>query len=773
MDQLGEYAAARDRASGADQARQRIAESVTRVVQAASGLDVFDVVEALRLENALFDPEEYKETEDEGSLALIELVAVILSARGSRSPVGMAPEGDEQQSVREVLAEVTLAAREALRAGQFMALFEAVAEPEEDAFLAFSVRVREVGMRNLSYPHMVEETLSALFEDPSLEVACRRVMGCTVPEIRAVFKAMTELQAECWDRNQSVMLEIGEMAAEHQSTPLPTDVVARGRELLRGLVRQPSECSLLSTQELASRTGLPVNVVAGVVELFATPMLETDPLGAALAFLRGDSRFRLRPILLDGSGNFAAPHNALLTPAIQGRVEEALVGDKQAWEAYREKRGKLVEEAATELVSRHLPGCEEYLGLEYFVPTTDEVERNGSAAYTKLVEGDALLVVDDVAIVLEAKSGTLRGRSRAGDRLRLRGDLRRIVTGAAEQGERLRGRILEDKGLRLRDGSWLDLGKVREVHTIAVSLEDLSGIATVTSELVDAGLLSGESLPWTVSLHDLRIISEIVDRPSELLLYIRRRTEPNMTRHFVAVDEIDFFMHFYAGQLYVEADPDQVRTELPQLAAPTTRDYRKYKKQGRELLTSRTDPVDAWYMNRLGYRQTPAAKPKMNADVDLLALVDNLAERREPGWLAMSAQLLDVDTPTQRRWGRMARQLSDRTRGDGQLHSVATPGGTKRGNSFLLIWMTTPPGADVSFMQRQLEQYVIAKKHQLQVARALGILIDGATADLLTTVYDHRIPGPDAALDRLGAWLRLADSVAHPPPPSPKRRGTR
>ena len=111
--------------------------------------------------------------------------------------------------------------------------------------------------------------------------------------------------------------------------------------------------------------------------------------------------------------------------------------------------------------------------------------------------------------------------------------------------------------------------------------------------MVAAGLLSDSALPWTVSLHDLRVICELIDRPAELLLYLRRRTEPDITRRFHAVDELDFFLHFFAGQLYAEPDPDRVHRELPQLGTPSVRDRRQRRQQGLELLTSRTDALDA------------------------------------------------------------------------------------------------------------------------------------------------------------------------------------
>lgn len=199
------------------------------------------------------------------------------------------------------------------------------------------------------------------------------------------------------------------------------------------------------------------------------------------------------------------------------------------------------------------------------------------------------------------------------------------------QANRMRERILQDNGLRLRDGSWLALDRVREVHAVAVSLDDLSGIATVTSHLVRAGLLPAAHLPWTVSLHDLRIVCELVDRPAELVLYLRRRTEPDVTRKFHAVDELDFFLEFYASGLFVEPDPDRVAAELPQFGEQPAAARRRFRDQRLSFLTSRTDALDAYYFHLLGARQTPAPKPSLNADPGVLALVDGLTSSGVPG----------------------------------------------------------------------------------------------------------------------------------------------
>jgi hypothetical protein len=759
-----------DPAAAAVLAEARVSEAAQSVARLTEHCDAFDVLEFIRLHNALANPDTYRETEHEGSAAVIELTALILAARGSRagSPV---PGGDPTPGPEQVVGGVEAAVRAAIDAGSMLIMFGSALDSDPFRQLSFGAVLREVSLRNVAYVHMVEDTLTAIFDEPNVEHACRAVMGCTVKQIRQVFAALQGLHEDAWNDRFTALKELGRLAESSAPEPddLPPEVLARGGELWAKVWNNPAGCSTFADDVIAQRANLDIGTVRTVLDLFTTPLTARPPEEAALEFFQGRSPLRVRPILRDPGGSSVVVHGGLLIPAIRERVEEALRADQLAWDIYSKHRGRYLEVAAADLVAAHLPGCASHLGLEYFVPAA--ATETGPAQYTKLVEGDGLLIVDDVAVVIECKAVALRAPSRTGDPLRLRQDLRRIVTDAAEQSERLRRRILDDGGLRLRDNSWLDLTTVREVHTIAVSLEDLSGIATVTTHLVAAGLLTDDSLPWTVSLHDLRIISEVIDRPAELLLYLRRRTEPDITRRFHAVDELDFFLHFFASKLYAEHDPELTHRELPQLGAPSVRDKRKYRQQALEFITSHTDSLDAWYMYRLGHRRTPAEKPRLNADQALLRVVDELAARREPGWLAMSATLLNGNTATQRRFAQIGERLVAQTRADGRPHSVTMPGGTRRGNSFLLAWGTADPHVAAAAARTHMASYVTAKKHQMQLDRALGLLYDSDTGGLAATVYDNRRPGADEALDLETTGLKGVEAFrTMPPRPAQRRR---
>ncbi|WP_306320146.1 MULTISPECIES: hypothetical protein [unclassified Streptomyces] len=66
-----------------------------------------------------------------------------------------------------------------------------------------------------------------------------------------------------------------------------------------------------------------------------------------------------------------------------------------------------------------------------------------------------LVVLDDVAILVEDKAVTLTALSRGGKTTRIRTDLTGIITKAAEQAGRMQDGIERDGGLRIEGEGWV------------------------------------------------------------------------------------------------------------------------------------------------------------------------------------------------------------------------------------------------------------------------------------------------------------------------------
>jgi hypothetical protein len=416
------------------------------------------------------------------------------------------------------------------------------------------------------------------------------------------------------------------------------------------------------------------------------------------------------------------------------------------------------------------------------LPASPGESGQGPANYTKRVEGDHLVTIDDVALIIEDKAVALAPSSRARETRRLRRDFASIVTKAAEQSGRLREAIVADKGIRVHGEGWVDLSHIREIHTIAVSLEDLTSISTATAELVRAGILTTTNVPWTVSIHDLELIARLVDHAAEFLLYLRRRRNPFTTVFFTAPDELDLFLEFFSSGLWVEPNPDDVRGAFPFLGETTTADRRRFERQVPAYITSRTDPLDAWHYAELAGGASSAAsrKPRMSRS-PLRDLIDHLQQAGAYGWLSTSATLLAGSSKAQSQMAQTPRDLLRNPFGDGRPRSLTMPVTTPDPEeSWLLVWMTRPAGSNPDAFSRSYTGYLQAKKLQLGIPRGALLIYSEQTGDFESFHFDGHLGPLDATLEPLLASLQPPEALTgrvHPAgrvrPGSRPPRGTR
>jgi hypothetical protein len=318
----------------------------------------------------------------------------------------------------------------------------------------------------------------------------------------------------------------------------------------------------------------------------------------------------------------------------------------------------------------------------------------------------------------------------------------------------------------------VDFSNIREIHTVAVSLDDLSFASTATAELVKAGLIDPDRIPWTVSLHDLDLITLLVDRPAEFLLYLRRRRDPEATVFYTSSDELDLFLYFFEAGLYVEPDPEKVREAMPFMPPPTTDERRRRRQQVPALITSRTDALDHWHYSQLAHQiddssthdiqglsnfsntavgapaddstAAPFAQNKASQDAHKPAmlcsplgdLIDTLQHRGDYAWLSIGATLLAGSTAFQEKMARLPTDLLNNPSPGGRERSVAVPFGSSREEGWLLIWITRPPGRQPDKFQQDTQDYLRVKMHQLLLPRGAVFVYDETTKKLADVYFD-------------------------------------
>lgn len=659
-------------------------------------------------------------------------------------------------------------------------------DPEDEfGFITEKVRGAEVWMRNSSYPDQVEITVRELFANEDVDQALRADLGFGVDEAFRTLQGCHEMQV---DRFSARVNKWGdETIGVMQAHPRGLNEEERAHYIgqWQHLWEPKSHFVTISAQEVADCTGLDCAAVQAVFEFFTIDLSGSTPRSVIDAFAAGDNPLRTNPVVAGMDGRFMLVHDAHIVVAVREAFEQHLKGT-QAWDKYQAHRGKVLEERTEAALARVLPGATVLHGFEYYVPATESEEAGPVEGYTKRVESDHLFILDDIAIIVEDKAVAIAPAARAGDTRRLRNNLTRIIERAVGQARRLRDRIEADRGLRLHGAEWMDLSSVREIHVVAVSLEDLAATTTGTAELVKAGFIDKDCIAWTVSLHDLDLIVELIDHPSEFLLYLRRRTDPLATVIYTAVDELDLFLHFQQRGLYVEPDPDKLRKQFPYLPAITNAERRRFKRQTPEYITSLTDQLDAWHQQRVvmesrnPYGAGQAAEPDFAATLTvekpamapspLRDLLDELKANRAFAWLSIGATLLSGDKTTQEQMARIPHSLLGNPFEDGRGRSVTMPIVDPRGDSWVLAWITRPPTKDVNEFAHEMSIYIQAKAHQWGMRRAVAFLYDETTHALDRTLYESHLDDLAPEVEAALAKLQPADALSLLRPPTAKGR---
>ncbi|WP_406294354.1 preprotein translocase subunit SecA [Embleya sp. NBC_00888] len=714
-------------------------DAITRIVVKARRFDALRLIEVGRLAFLPMAPEGAIRVDAEASAARLELLALVALAAqlGTETPGTRDRDAVADQEMSQFVSEAKEELDALLRLAHMRA-FAAIDSNDKLAMVSLLIQGAEVHMRNSSYPEMVAVTNRALLDgEPNVHAALIAELGFDANDALAVLEACHDLQLRHMNERMTELARSGFMSMFEPAADEVTVAVG----------------------DIVAHTGIAEERVHAVVESFRLDLGTASPAEVVHAFTTGKNPMRVRPLVVAGNGRIMLAHSALNVFSVRENLEEHLK-TSTAWNSYAKHRGDLLETRTRRALERVLPDGNFRDAFEYYVPANDVEEANADPTrYTKRVEGDHLLLVDDVAIIVEDKAVALSGHSRGGKITRIRTDLTGIITKAAEQAGRMRDGIERDGGLRVEGEGWVDLSHVREIHTIAVSLDDLSTVMTATAELVRANVLRPDNIPWTVSLHDLELITELVARPAEFLLYLRRRRNSDVTVMFRAPDELDLFLYFFEAGLWVEPDPAQVRAAFPFLPEPTTAELRRHRSRQPAWISSRTDALDHWFHTKesAAWVVDPVPKPAMVLS-PVAPLLDELQSRRVTGWLSIGATLLSATTDVQHKFARYGDELLDNPSPDGAGRSLTMPltGSVDPAEGWLVVWATRPAGQDAAKTETQLRGYLRAKKHQLNLPRGVVLLYDEPTRDLVGIFYDGHIGPLDATLTATLRSLRPA-----------------
>lgn len=738
-------------------------EAIEELRGIVAHLDAFDVIANLYLVSLPTDFDSYVESQHESLPSLTELAALLLAEREPRVV------GDVTQTAGQELEDLH---------GKLRALFDLEAirlhvelhKADEDfasgrdnptdvvpsrieSRMRLSIVSAEIYMRNRQYMDKERTLLLELFSPQAIDLAVREILGYGVADVLELFDSTAGwLQRRLVDAGKEARTFLEEQLAVNQDVRAVVEARGLGdADALEHLVhiavfQHIADWGSFSVEELADESTMDVALLVKMLSDFSVDF-EMQSQNLVSAFLAGDNLVKRKPFasrLVDGERHWILIQPTSLLYAIRPALENALKRSRSATE-YTDHRGELLESKGLAELVKVLKPDVAYQSVYYL--DRDE---------TQEFEGDGLLFIDRFAIIVEMKSKPLSPASLRGNPGRMFLDLKKIVLDADEQAGRLRTFLNDGREFALRRATLLNpegqphslvqdvhipVVPGREVLTIALSLDNLNAVSTVVEELSLSGLLSRpEDPPWIINQHDLEIITEVLERPSEFVHYLLRRREMNISGSFRASEELDYFMRYLTTGLYTEP-----------------------RQAGITMLPSQTDRLDAWYEYSRGDRTVAAQKPQQPIPAGLAGLLDSLNEHRPYGWLSTSIDLLDLDGPLRREIGDLLLTLRRESRVDGKMHTkfvgfgIAGPG-KRRGILFLSFARGVT--RDAAFREARLR--VRLRKHALRLDYLAAIGSWDATETFNVFVFSDEPWQLNPDLDELAK--RAGYEIAEPAP---------
>ncbi|MBI5232683.1 MAG: hypothetical protein HY876_11040 [Coriobacteriales bacterium] len=774
--EIGLFAGASDLSEIERRLRDHVAQEVEAALALTEEFDAFDVIELMRQRELPISPVLGLSPDFDGSGAAIELVTLVLLARGKRKP-SSTPR--EETRPNEAIPELHDRAKRLLRLAIYRAkACEFMRGRDPLARLSAEYQSYLVGVRALQYESVQAEHERSLFDRPEIDRVMRTQLGFTHREFVAVRDAIQ-------DRYSCILTDLRDVTADifvradaerREPTPGESEILARS---LIDMMFLPAERAAFTAADVADHGALDLNVVQRVLDCFSLDFdSSADATTRVVNFLHARNPLA-RQGLVRADGKHVLVSGPIGADSFRATAEQALKNTPD-WGRYDATRRDVSEALAVVALERALDSPPFATNLKYFAPAPDLLPKSlgrgcpSPEAVGVVVESDALFVIDDVAVCLEVKARSVAEQARRGDRARLETEIKNIMGSGAHQARRLESLICDNGGVWDANGFWIDLSHVREIRTVVAGLDYFGPLGVALGDLADGDLVGQGSLPWIASIHDLDVISRVIDRPAEFLLYLRRRTASGVARHYRGSDELDLFMLFLGGGLYVEDDPDEIYRAHPRAAAPTRTARDRYEQAAQPTLVGTyTDPLDAWMYWVEGSSPDRMEKPVFNVDSGAAELVDFLADGAKPGWLRIGADVLGLNGRSQRKLLANVQRVVDQTCADARPHSLTQ--GFAGADGYMTFFVgTVPAGADRAAEADRLCTYMLAKKHQIQSDRSLGLLISHR-GRIETTMYLNDPPCADDDLDALGAamGLRRTWEPSRPPSVSEKKRKRR
>ena len=696
-----------------------MAEQINECIGIVSACDPLPLLFSIFLKNNLVDVETYSEPEHEGRESYVEYAQSLIMSVPNH---GSQPATGEQAERFETLV------KSIVDGCMFFFTFKDINPNSSFAVheTQFLGMMRHLAIRGSSFLEHDTALIQALFSahdsffqrhnlpttDQFLSI-CNDINEGVMDAIRARLKLMSKFKKLHEEfilltgKNPELSLE--EAMSQIRSSPLGVECRSQMQstqskgEYLEFEVTLPDP-----TGFLRDKLSLSVGENSGFLTFKKSPGWPSN-----------DSQIFERP-LIQKDGKLYCPNTILLmrnrAHILEGLIKE--IDSKYYETKYVEVRGKTIEKLALGHLARLLPGAQILPNVYYSTIENGLVRR---------FESDGLILFDDVLFIVEMKAGPFSVAAMRGAEKTLKSDLSHLVGEPYTQATRTLRFIQDHHPARFE---WEDmteaitiesLDQFRSVYMVNVTLADIGHVSARLNSTKEMGLVDGRTWPWSVFINDLRVISELLESPTEFLLYLERRLALNALPQVSTIDELDYLAMFLNEGLH----------------------YRKEDLAGLHRFSpvGYTVSIDRYY-NHLAGHVSSGEKPRLKISDWYRNLMSEIEATGAPRRFLVSTLLLSLDGTTQDEIEGFVQKFVAVTRTEGKEHSFTL---APEEASSLVVLVTSPTGA---IDEAKIRRYTDIKRHQTGISSSVVLVFRASDSKLQGFLVDDAPVQPTAQLEQ-------------------------
>ncbi|WP_179379257.1 YecA family protein [Jannaschia marina] len=302
-----------------------------------------------------------------------------------------------------------------------------------------------------------------------------------------------------------------------------------------------------------------------------------------------------------------------------------------AAKAIREAQSAMCEKAFPEVFGDHLRGARIHQSVYYRDPATRQ-----------WVENDLLILLDDVLIQIEAKSGAAATiASPASDFGRHASALTRLVLDAYHQCSRFLAYLYsaEEVPIYARQGKrYVEVVRIRHADyrikvPIGLTVETFSPFSAMSKTLPEIVPIEGRHAFLSLSIDELFVLRRFLPTAGALAHYLLVRQAAAAKPELHLFDELDNLGAYITRNRYDTAYHDEHSAQDAQMI----------------VVDGASEVIDLYFSAPDAPVDPPQGQAMPGTLIDLLALIDR---DRPVGWLELDAHIRDYDAETRDRLGK-------------------------------------------------------------------------------------------------------------------------